>query len=258
MERPFTLVDFTSTKRNEFEVKNGCQKINAIFIVTKGSYRITMDSKEEIIKKGDVMIFSDYTQFSRGVIEPLEFIYIKFRINPKCPFKLQIPYGKINFKNKKRVEENIKNYIEVESFMKKNSMFYKEHILNDILYQAHIDNMLQSTENAIKIDDLIIKKAIEFIDNNIKSSITISDICQNLSTNPSTLNFKFRKETGMSAMQFIIMKKFEHAKWLLSNSMYNITEISQRCGYSDVYYFSKSFKKYTSQTPTQYRKQYIL
>ncbi len=257
MERPFILVDFYSTKRNEFNVKQGHHDINAIFIVTKGSYRISMDGKEEIMKEGDVMIFSNYTEFNRNVIEPLEFIYMKFKINPKCPFNFHIPYGKVTFKNNKRLEENIKNYIEIEKSMDKNSMFYKEHILNDILYQAHIDNMTVLTENTNNIDDGVIKAAIEFINNSIKSKITIYDICKNVSSNPSTLNFKFKKETGMSIMQFVLCKRIERAKWLLSNSTYSISEISQRCGFADVYYFSNSFKKHTSLTPSQYRKQFI-
>ena len=35
--------------------------------------------------------------------------------------------------------------------------------------------------------------------------------------------------------------------------MFTVSEISEKLGYSDVYYFSNAFKKYTGNTPSYYK-----
>jgi YesN/AraC family two-component response regulator len=49
------------------------------------------------------------------------------------------------------------------------------------------------------------------------------------------------------------MKKIELAQGLLSVGGITITEISDKCGFSDVYYFSKVFKQFTGKSPSNWK-----
>lgn len=54
--------------------------------------------------------------------------------------------------------------------------------------------------------------------------------------------------------QWIIQQKMKHARSLLQIDDLSVTDVAEACGFSDVYYFSKAFKKETGLTPSEYRK----
>ena len=57
----------------------------------------------------------------------------------------------------------------------------------------------------------------------------------------------------MLGLQEITVKKIEQAKDLLSAGGISITEISELCGFSDVYYFSKTFKQICGMPPSAWK-----
>lgn len=52
--------------------------------------------------------------------------------------------------------------------------------------------------------------------------------------------------------RYIVLRRIEAAKALLETNMFSVTAIAEQCGFSDVYYFSKVFKKETGISPGQY------
>ena len=75
-------------------------------------------------------------------------------------------------------------------------------------------------------------------------------------TNPSTLNFKFRKVTNKSVWEYVSEKRIELAKKLLLTTTYKVGEIALKCGFENAYYFSTAFKKSENLSPKQYRIKY--
>lgn len=64
----------------------------------------------------------------------------------------------------------------------------------------------------------------------------------------------FKDIYGTTPNQYIMHKKISLAETLLSSKIYSIKQISEMCGFSDIYYFSKAFKKHMNTTPSEYRK----
>ena len=64
----------------------------------------------------------------------------------------------------------------------------------------------------------------------------------------------FKKRFGKTPARYITLQKVAYAKQLLKMPHLSIMEVSERCGFSDVYYFSKVFKKETGDTPTDFRR----
>ncbi|MCQ2584006.1 MAG: helix-turn-helix transcriptional regulator [Treponema sp.] len=63
----------------------------------------------------------------------------------------------------------------------------------------------------------------------------------------------FKKASGKSLKQFILERKMEEAKALLSDSTRTVSEIAYSLGFSDNHNFSRAFKKVTGQSPSEYR-----
>lgn len=67
----------------------------------------------------------------------------------------------------------------------------------------------------------------------------------------------FLKDYGVSPLQFLLNQKLNTAVKYLNQTIrndYSIREIAERCGFSDQYYFSRSFKKQFGMSPKQYQK----
>ncbi|GLR69142.1 AraC family transcriptional regulator [Agaribacter marinus] len=73
---------------------------------------------------------------------------------------------------------------------------------------------------------------------------------------PPHLHRLFQQNFGKSPLQYLIHLRMERAKYLLTQSNWSIEQIGEQVGYSDVFNFSKRFKKSVSLAPGQYRKKF--
>lgn len=98
------------------------------------------------------------------------------------------------------------------------------------------------------------KEALNFLENNYKNpSLGMDYASEKLGISVSYLSLLFKKNLDSSFNKELIRIRMEKAKELLKYSNQKIYEIAEEVGYSDVYYFSYSFKKYTSKTPKEFR-----
>lgn len=71
--------------------------------------------------------------------------------------------------------------------------------------------------------------------------------------NPDYLSHIFKNETGQSIINFIISERIAESKRLLSQTDLNIRDIAIACGFQNISYFSRQFKKATGMTPREFR-----
>lgn len=93
-----------------------------------------------------------------------------------------------------------------------------------------------------------------YIKNNLTEKITLSDIAWHLHCSTVTLTEHFKKEFGLTIMEYVTSKRMQMAVRLLENSDTSVREIAESCGFSDIEYFSKSFKKFHGMSPSEWRK----
>lgn len=258
MENPFEFIESKIAHRKEFDITEGKHPTYALFYLKEGSFRLAIDSQEIFFEAGDCAIFTDDIFFSRSVISPLSFVYIKFRQNPKSSFTLPLPTGKIFFRNKTRFLENIHAYEELMETSDTRSMYYKEHLLEDILwlwFEEQNERALTPRDDLRLCHDEIVRRAVELIRSSLSKKITVATLCHATGTNPSTLNFKFRREFSCSIGEFLTEERMKQARRLLSSTTFSVGEIASRCGYENIYYFSSAFRKNVGLSPSEFRRQ---
>ncbi|OMF26744.1 hypothetical protein BK133_20100 [Paenibacillus sp. FSL H8-0548] len=74
--------------------------------------------------------------------------------------------------------------------------------------------------------------------------------------NPDHLTRQFKKETGHTITDYVLLERIKLAKELLTQTNIPISSISSSVGYSNFSHFTKVFKKYTELGPTEYRSQF--
>lgn len=98
-----------------------------------------------------------------------------------------------------------------------------------------------------------IQKAILLIEGNLSGDLSLTRLARELNVNSSYLSTLFKKETGKTVTDYITGRRISHAKQLLKNSRLQIQTVGQLCGFEDVHYFSKVFKRLTGVAPKQYQ-----
>lgn len=99
-----------------------------------------------------------------------------------------------------------------------------------------------------------IQLAIRHIRSVLPGDVTLQEVAAKVHLNPSYLSQLFKQQMGINFVDFVLEQRMEKAKQLLSQTTLRVSEIAERVGYSDLAYFSNTYKRVTGQTPSEYRK----
>lgn len=96
--------------------------------------------------------------------------------------------------------------------------------------------------------------AKNFIDLNFTDKDCLGKATETVKVTRRRFNELFKKHYNVTPNRYIVMRKIELAKTLLKENALSVSEVADMCGFSDVYYFSKTFKVETDFSPTEYKK----
>lgn len=99
----------------------------------------------------------------------------------------------------------------------------------------------------------LVKNTVLYIDADLSADISLKAIAEMNGVSSTYLSTCFKKETGKSFVDYVNSRRIDAAKHLLKTTKLQIQTVAQHCGFPDVQYFSKVFKKYTGRTPREYR-----
>jgi YesN/AraC family two-component response regulator len=98
-----------------------------------------------------------------------------------------------------------------------------------------------------------VEKIISYIREHYQDSVSFAKLAKEMHLTRNYLSYLFKKETGMSFIQYLTKYRIERAKELLQESDLLIYEIAEKVGYSDPAYFSRVFKTITGSSPLEFK-----
>lgn len=102
------------------------------------------------------------------------------------------------------------------------------------------------------------RKAREYIEINLHRDFSLDRLARHAGISKSYLCKGFKQHYGRPPLDYAIKLRLQEAIEMLYNADMNISEIALRCGYEDIFYFSKLFKKHLGSSPANYRRNYLL
>lgn len=123
-------------------------------------------------------------------------------------------------------------------------IFLLSSLANDNALQFTLQNMFTPIEH----------KFSAVINANIFENIQLNELAHLSGLSLSSFNRKFKKIYNESPKKYILTKRLERAKELLSLSEARISEIAFDCGFDDPANFTKSFSAQFGISPSNYRK----
>ena len=147
-------------------------------------------------------------------------------------------------------------YAMSDSYILKSEDCHSVEEINLLYKQAFRDYTYAVSQEGNKQYCVLITNAIEYITIHLHEKITLESAAEAIDISAGHLSRIFKKETGMSFVDYIQKERVKAARNLLIYSNFTLTEISQYLHFSTQSYFISIFKKHFGITPGQYRKHY--
>ncbi len=134
------------------------------------------------------------------------------------------------------------------------SCYFTELLISLIRENSDFDNRIIATEKSRAIaQSSICELVTEYMNENLYSNLTLTDICTHFMIGKSRLSYIFKANSGKSIMEGYTALKIAEAKRLLRTEKYTVSQVSDILGYSCIHSFSRGFKKAVGISPMAYK-----
>lgn len=249
---------------------------NELVIVTEGSAVHVVNSEEYAIEKGDVFVVGNDTVHGYKNPENFRICNIMYRHNEMFSALPDIMTG-AGYQALFVLEPHITKEQSFRSRLRLKHENYKavKRLLDDMLreYQsgeecrktmlvsqfAHLAvtlSRLYSFDGGDGGQDVVnIAKAVSYMENHFTEDISAGQLAELSHYSERHFMRIFRKAYNASPLEYMIDLRINHACMLLKSTRLSIAETAGKCGFDDVNYFSRLFKKRMGITPSGYRKE---
>lgn len=98
-----------------------------------------------------------------------------------------------------------------------------------------------------------IEEAKSYIQKNLGRKIQERVIAEHCNMSPFRFSRAFRKSTGITFQEYVIRARIKESCRLLENPAVSISDVAYAVGFNDSSYFARLFRRYTGQSPSEYR-----
>jgi len=102
-----------------------------------------------------------------------------------------------------------------------------------------------------------VELVMKIVQDAMPGEITLKEAAEKVHLNACYLSQLFKQKTGQNFVEYVTALRMKEAEKLLSLTHLRIYEIAERLGFSDISHFSNMFKKYSGQTPSEFRKRHM-
>jgi AraC-like DNA-binding protein len=99
-----------------------------------------------------------------------------------------------------------------------------------------------------------VAKVIAWVEENPAMPCTLDELAKLAGVSASHLGALFTAETGGGPLRYVQRRRLERAAWLLENPYLRVHEVAAACGYEDVNYFVRLFRREHGAPPGRWRK----
>lgn len=177
--------------------------------------------------------------------------YLNNKYNHTTPWKLD--YSKYFFYNNEDLATTITKLLNICLSNKVDKDIYADLALQELIIRIVQSQNLQSTDDAVTSGNSTFNNIISFIKINLFNKLNITNLTKEACMSTPSLYRLFKREIGLSPIEYILLEKIKYAKKLLHNPTIHINEVCYHSGFEDCNYFIRCFKKLEGITPKQYQ-----
>lgn len=226
------------------------QAVYKAHYVCEGKGVLHLPGKSIPLSPGDVFFTFPGTPFCIENVSELKYMYISFlgtrsnMITEKLGISRNAPHFTDCTELYDMWSRGLSVNHEISDLITESILLYTFYYLGERLLVPN-DKQYKANDIALRI-----KKYID--DNYSDSTLSLDKLSKELSYSPKYISSSFKKyfKTGLS--DYITILRIQHACTLIRHGFTAVADIAGQCGFSDAQYFSKTFRKRTGQTPSEY------
>ncbi len=251
------------------EMKNHFHNLNEIIYIIEGKAEFKINSKIYSASRGDIIFISNLETHELKVvkypykryfilIDPGQFQLLinqsilasMFKHRPEHFRHVTSLEGNPGMEIREIIRKMHDEYLKKETFWEYNLGSYL-YLLFVQLYRGYREAFPLSTLNSSTNMILDIQK---YVEQHYTEEISLKDLSRKFYSNMFYVSHLFKKITGFTFKEYIILLRISKAKNLLFHTREDVTSVSMSSGFNSVNHFIRIFKKYEGLTPYQYRK----
>ena len=123
----------------------------------------------------------------------------------------------------------------------------------DVIGTTGVSIAFNNAEESLPSEYGAFTHIIDYARENLHKGICVSDLAEFAGMSESTLNRRFRTILQYNPQQLLAQLRVAKACQLLQESVLNVAEVAQACGYDSPAAFARAFKKVKHTTPRDFR-----
>ena len=241
-----------------------------IIYVKQGRLHVTINNIEYKGVGGDVFLVNpreihtmytdDLSTEHYTILFPLDLINFKAEDDVEEKYFKPLKEGKMMFVNHltkhvlyKKVLECVLNVVEANEEKKDMYQFETKIMLLQIVYLL-IKNTPITHLDEIGKNLTLQREILSYIDRKYMNKISLKEISDNFHMSEKYFSRYFKNCFKITFVEYVNSVRLEKAASLLSTTDLSVTEIALQCGYTNISYFIRSFKKFFGTSPHVFRK----
>lgn len=246
-------------KGGKWENRHRAFEQNKFYYVTDGEFSIKVENKTYHAKKGmwffiPAGILHSYHNFSDKVMEKY---WIHFDLYPDLSILKEIGLNHcVTVPEDSIVPQLFSEYAELKETESLTDRIKIKALILRLLCE-YIELSKNSGVYVEDQDEARIDKVLSYINYYLDKEIKNEELAKLCFLHPNHFVRFFKKRTGTTPRQYILMRRIETAKNFIEQTELSMAEIAEKMGFCDAAHFSREFKKFYSMTPRQYYKECI-
>lgn len=250
--KPFKLFANIERSRSNCSAEMNWHENMEIEICTKGQGVVLLNGKQYPFSQNDIAVVNSDVIHYTGSDTML--VYSALIINSRFFQNLGIDLNAICFEPIVRNAKITDLFLRFQKICLDDNGILKEAKQNDLLLRI----LIELTENHFtEIKDVVksksfesIKKTISYIRNNYSKKISLDELSKNAAIDKFVLSREFKKFTGQTIVEYVNNFRCQKASNYITSG-YNISEAAQMCGFDNLSFFTKTFKKHMGILPSK-------
>jgi len=247
------ISQFTCEGKEFFKTSNLKTRWDQLVMVGEGSYLFLVGAEEKpyTVEKNEIIFIPAGTQINRSIPTPVSYYQMSFIAQADHPFRLALRTGKLKLPLEQRT--SIFNRTK-RAFLIPNNQELLEHMIEHVLSEHYLFGKTDRVNHRPLSEE--VESTIRYMNRHLQEKIDVDELAARVYLSHTGLIWKFRQELNTTPSKYLILLRLRYAKQLLLDHDYPISEIAERCGYVNPYYFTNAFHQYTGKSPSEFRKYY--
>lgn len=249
-----------------------------MYLITEGTGHLVTGTETLFLEPGFMYLIPGYVQCSYFFGKALEHIYIHFRVVtkneltvyhfitchhkiPATPLTIQMFRRLTTLHPDLQLPHHDPQVYQAKPWMDKKPSYLSpgQQLETEAILQFLFSGFVESTTGlAFNTNEKYhLQQILNHIQQNLHNDIKINDLAEIACLSKDHFTRTFKTIMGEPPCEYIIRKRIEKAQFLLLSTDYPINRIIDETNFKSTPYFTRTFRRFTSLTPGEYRRKRI-